>query len=100
MQFLLLDLGHIDLGFNPKNDIIRVYAHLGEEHTPVKQWLAACLWYNLYHNPMGGLKPLVGHDSSGHPEILARAKQGGISARNWMDSQLKKTDNKPAAGDA
>ncbi len=100
MQFLLLDLGHVDLGFNPKNDIVRVYAHLGEEHTPVKQWLAACLWYNLYHSPMGGLKPLVGHDSSGHPEILARAKQAGISARNWMDSQLKKTDNKPDAGDA
>ncbi len=44
MQFLLLDLGHIDLGFDPKNEILRVYAYLGQERTPVKEWLAACLW--------------------------------------------------------
>ena len=44
LQFLLLDLGHIDLGFDPRNNIVRIYACLGEERTPVKEWLAACLW--------------------------------------------------------
>ena len=43
MQWLLLDLGHIDLGFDPKNEILRAYAYLGDK-TPVKEWLAACLW--------------------------------------------------------
>ncbi len=28
-QFLLLDLGHADLSFDPKNEILRVYAYLG-----------------------------------------------------------------------
>jgi len=27
MQFLLLDLGHLDLGFDPKSEIVRVYAY-------------------------------------------------------------------------
>ena len=31
MQFLLLDLGHVDLGFDARNNILRVYACLGEE---------------------------------------------------------------------
>jgi hypothetical protein len=44
MQFLLLDLGHIDLGFDPRNNIIRVYACLGEEVTAIKEWLAANGW--------------------------------------------------------
>ena len=35
MQFLLLDLGHIDLGFDPKNEVLRTYAYLGDERTPV-----------------------------------------------------------------
>ncbi len=50
-QFLLLDLGHVDLGFDPKNEILRVYAYLGEDRTPVKVWLAACLWYMLTLRP-------------------------------------------------
>jgi hypothetical protein len=94
MQFLLLDLGHVDLGYNPKNEILRVYAHLGENDSAVKQWLAACLWYNLYHNPHGGLKPFASRWSDGHPVILARAREVGVSARDWMDSQLERTDRK------
>ena len=38
---LFLDLGHIGLGFDPKNEIVRVYAYLGEEQTSAKNWLAA-----------------------------------------------------------
>jgi len=53
LQFVLLDLGHIDVRFDPKNEILRVYAYLGEERTPVKEWLAACLWHNLCHNLHG-----------------------------------------------
>ncbi|MBT9438858.1 MAG: hypothetical protein GAS50_06665, partial [Desulfobacterales bacterium] len=52
MQFLLLDLGHLDIGFEVKNEILRVYAYLGEKRTPVKEWLAACLWHNLTYNPI------------------------------------------------
>ena len=81
MQFLLLDLGHVDVGFDPKNEILRVYAYLGEEKTPVKEWLAACLWHNL----AGGSNPrgLVIHES-----LLERAREAGISVREWMDSVI------------
>jgi hypothetical protein len=83
MQFLLLDLGHIDNGFEVKNEILRVYAYLGEERTPVKEWLAACLWHNLMYSPIDREHPcgLVRHE-----ELLERAKQVGISVRGWMDS--------------
>ena len=81
VQFLLLDLGHVDLGFDPKNEILRVYAYLGEERTPVKEWLAACLWYNLSvgGNPRGVVI---------QERLLERAEQLGISTREWMDSIL------------
>ena len=84
MQFLLLDLGHVDLGFDPKNEMLRVYAYLGEDRTPVKEWLAACLWYTLMYNRMG-------RNPAGlirHPELIERAKQAGISVREWMDARL------------
>ncbi len=81
MQFLLLNLEHIDLGFDPKNEILRVYAYLGEERTPVKEWLAACLWYNLtYCSIAGNPGGLVRHKN-----LLERAAQTGISLREWMD---------------
>jgi len=99
MQFLLLDLGHVDLGFDPKNEILRVYAYLGEERSAVKQWLVASLWCNLYHNPMGGLKPYEDQWSDRHSQILERAGELSISARDWMDSELERRDNKPDADD-
>lgn len=86
MQFLLLDLGHVelDLGFDPKNEILRVYAYLGEERTPLKEWLAACLWHSLaYHSIMGNRAGLVRHE-----DLLERAREAGISVREWMDSVL------------
>ena len=81
MHFLLLDLGHIDIGYEVKNEILRVYAYLGEERSAVKEWLAGCLWYNLTHNEQGGLLC--------HKELLERAEQVGISFREWMDSSLR-----------
>ena len=78
LQFLLLDLGHIDLGFDPRNDILRVYACLGEEVTPIKQWLAACLWYNLVNNEQGGLIR--------HTDLVQRCKDKGVTVDEWMNS--------------
>ncbi|MHC4395804.1 MAG: hypothetical protein ACYS1A_09125 [Planctomycetota bacterium] len=80
MQFLLLDIGHIDLGFDPRNNILRVYACLGEEVTAIKEWLAACLWYNLVHNQQGGL--------ISHTDLIQQCKDKGITVHEWMDSVL------------
>jgi len=87
LQFLLLDLGHIDLGFDPRNNILRVYACLGEEKTAVKEWLAACLWYNLVHNQHGGL---IGSWTSSHTDLIQRCKEKGVTVHEWMDSALRK----------
>jgi hypothetical protein len=78
-QFLLLDLGYVDLGCDPKNEILRVYAYLGEEKTPVKEWLAACLWHNLSGggNPRG----IVIQQA-----LNERALSLGISTREWIVS--------------
>ena len=85
MQFLLLDLGHIDIGFEIKNEILRVYAYLGVKRTPVKDWLAGCLWHNLMYNYMDANNPAgLVH----HKELLEHAEQAGISPREWMDSVL------------
>lgn len=81
MQFLLLDLGHVDLSCDPKNEIVRVYAYLGEEKTPVKEWLAACLWYNLSGggNPTGFVIQQALND---------HGLQSGVNTRAWIDSVL------------
>jgi hypothetical protein len=86
MQFLLLELGNIDMGFDPRNEILRVYAYLGETRTPVKEWLAACLWHNLAYNPIGGNPGgLVRHQ-----DLLDLATKAGISVRERMDRSLTK----------
>ena len=77
MQFLLLDLGHLDLGFEPKNEVLRVYAHLGDDRTPTKQWLAACLWHNLYRGALTSRQ-------------MACTKELGLSARQWMSAAIGK----------
>jgi hypothetical protein len=87
LQFLLLDLGHIDLGFDPRNNILRVYACLGEKRTPVKEWLAACLWYTLVHNQQGGL---IGSWTSSHTDLIERCKSKGVTVHEWIDSALRK----------
>jgi len=84
MQFLLLDLGHKDLGFDPKDEILRTYAYLGEEHTPVKRWLAACLWYQFVLNPPASLHRWGWR----YKDLLARAETQGVSLRAWIDGQL------------
>jgi hypothetical protein len=81
MQFLLLDLGHVYLGFDPKNEVLRVCVYLGEERTQVKEWLAACLWYHLH---------CCLHRGERHQELIARAAQAGYGLRGWMDAALAK----------
>jgi len=71
MQFLLLDLEHVSLGFNPRSEIMRVYKALGKK-TPVKEWLAASLWTAL----QAGRK--------GFRQSLSR----GVNTREWMEGQL------------
>jgi len=83
MQWLLLDLGHIDLGFNPKNEILRVYAYLGEK-TPAKEWLAACLWYTLVLERPASLY----NWGYRHRERMQAAQAKGIGVRDWVDGQL------------
>jgi hypothetical protein len=83
-QFLLLDLGHIDLGFDPKNEVSRVYAYLGEKRDKVKEWLAACLWYTVTLEPPASLHKWGWR----HKQLLLKAEEKGISVREWMDSGL------------
>jgi hypothetical protein len=90
MQFLLLDLGHVELGFDPKNEILRVYAYLGKARSPEMEWLAACLWRTLMHN-LGGL-------SSHHRDLLDRADQAQVNLREWMDCALGKRDDRQIPG--
>lgn len=84
MQFLLLDLGHVDLDYDPKNEILRVYAYLGEERTPVKEWLTASLWFMLTLSPPASLYKW----GRRHKELLETAMAQGISVREWMDTAL------------
>jgi len=84
MYFLLYDLEYVDFGFDPNNEIKHVYALLEGERgrNPTKEWLAACLWHNLFHNNQGGI--------TRHGDVLDRAKGTGLSVREWMDSNLNK----------
>lgn len=84
MQFVLLDLGHLDIGFDPKNEIIRVYAYLGEKKTPIKEWLAACLWHNLVCSRPAGL---IWGDK--YKNIIERAKGTGIRVNEWMELEME-----------
>jgi len=90
MQFLLLDLGHVDLGFDPKNEILRTYAYLGEERTPVKEWLAACLWYTITYNHIFIVPDYKVALGRAHKGLIDRATKAGISIREWADSALGK----------
>ncbi|TET23891.1 MAG: hypothetical protein E3J71_00765 [Candidatus Stahlbacteria bacterium] len=91
MQFLLLDLGHIGLGFDLKNEILRVYAHLGEERTPVKEWLAACLWHNACYNTTGGWE--FGILNKRHRESYEETTAKGVKVDVWI------TRNTPSNND-
>ncbi len=89
-QFLLLDLGHTDIGFDPKNEIIRVYAYLGPDRTPLKIWLAAYLWTNLaYNNGTFNNGALYWPRPSN--VALDQVSGNGISIREWFDLKLSQS---------
>ena len=90
MQFVLLDLGHVDLGFDPKNEILRVYAYLGEERNDLKEWLAASLWYTLMYHPLYGNPAGL---ALRHQDIIQQALEKGIKVREWIDSVLSANAN-------
>ncbi|MHB9033477.1 MAG: hypothetical protein ACYC6L_10555 [Anaerolineae bacterium] len=81
VQRLSLDPADLEPGCSPRDEIVRVYAYLGEEHPPTKEWLAACLWKSLAGagNPAG---LVIQH------ELAARALECGVSTRAWLDRQL------------
>ncbi len=83
LQFLLLDLGHVDLGFDPRDNVLRVYACLGEQWNPVKEWLAACLWYTLVHNQQGGL---IGSFMPSHTDLIEQCQAQGVTVTEWSDT--------------
>ncbi len=88
MQFLLLDLGHLGLGFDPKNEVLRTYAYLGEDRTPQKEWLAASLWHSLTYNHIfmdPDYRIALGR---AHQELIQHAASLGVCLREWMDSWL------------
>jgi hypothetical protein len=86
LQFLLLDLSHVDFGFDPKNEILRVYSYLGEERDSVKEWLVASLWCIIYRNPHGGLNPLWEYSRNAHFDIVSKTEGLGYSGRSWIDN--------------
>ncbi|MBN2380615.1 hypothetical protein JXM67_12510 [candidate division WOR-3 bacterium] len=108
MQFLLLDLGHIDLGLDIKNEVLRVYAHLGGDRTPakqkrnpadwyaeatsfqgrtpVKEWLAACLWHNMCYNTTGGWE--FGILNGRHVDFYREVRAKGVEVDSWISRIL------------
>jgi len=87
-QFLLLDLGYVDLGFNPANEVKRVFAYLGDARKPEQEWLAACLWYKVTLEPPASLYKWGWR----HKALLAKAVERGISVRTWIDAAMQDGD--------
>lgn len=84
MHFLQMDLSHIDLGFDPWPDIQRVYGNLGEDHSPVRMWLTASLWFTLALEPPASLYQW----GQRHRELLNNTEEKGISIRTWIDGKM------------
>jgi hypothetical protein len=82
MHVLLLDLGHADIGFDPRNEILRVYAYLGaqNERTATKEWLALRLWYQLYY---------ALHRRDVHQALVERMETAGLGLRGYVDAVLE-----------
>ena len=81
MHFLLLDLGHVDLGFDPTSEVLRVFAWFGEERSAYKEYWAALLWFQLRYNRPAGL--------TAHDELLSHAASFGVSTDTFFDRALE-----------
>ena len=78
IPFLLLDLGHLEVGFDPKNEILRVYAYLGEQRTPLQEWLAGCLWHSLRFSLLR---------RNADQALVERAAQAGLRLDRWIEER-------------
>ncbi|MBN2543980.1 hypothetical protein JXI42_14065 [bacterium] len=87
-HFLLLDLEYIDAGFNPKNEILRVYAYLGNEKTLVKEWLVACLWVNLCYSYMPTFPGSPGLFGNAHRDFMKKMERIGLPVNEWMSKNV------------
>ena len=86
--FVLMDLDHVDLGFDIKNEIVTAYAYLREK-TPVKEWLVGCLWYAMMYATGG----LAWGRRGRHRELVGSARQKGLEVNTWMQEQLNGEEN-------
>ncbi|MHA1987475.1 MAG: hypothetical protein ACW98D_12630 [Promethearchaeota archaeon] len=85
MDILLLDLGYLDLGFNQRNEILRVYAYLANNRNPVKEWLVGSLWHQLMFNEVN-LPRTPGLIN--HKDMLELAKKHNLNLFEWMESKM------------
>jgi hypothetical protein len=83
MQCTLIDLGHMGLDVDPKNEILRVYAYLGDR-TPIKEWLAACMWYKVTFEPPASLYKW----GWAYKDLTEHITQKGINLREWIDKVM------------
>ena len=85
LDILLLDLGYLDLGFNPRNEILRVYAYLMNNRNPIKEWLVGSMWHQLMFNE-------VNHPRTpgliNHKDMLELAKKHDLNLFEWMESKM------------
>jgi hypothetical protein len=75
LHLLLLDLAHLALPADPRSEIQRVYAYVGEASAE-KRWLAASLWHNLRYNRPAGL--------ARHKELVEQTASLGIELDSWL----------------
>jgi len=86
LDILLLDLGYLDLGFNPRNEILRVYAYLADNRNPIKEWLVGSMWHQLMFNEVN-LPRTPGLIS--HKDMLELANKHNLNLFEWMESKIK-----------
>lgn len=82
-EFLLLDLSYKNLGFDIKNEILRVYAYLGNNNNPTAKWLVASLWFMLTYGHASLLSSF-----SHHEDLIKKANNEGLNVCTWMNTIL------------
>ena len=75
----------MDLGSDPKNEVVRVYAYPGEQRTPIKQWLSGCLWHGLTYSR---LEPTYPAGLVRRKALLEHAAGLGLRVREWIDAAV------------
>ncbi len=86
LDILLLDLGYLDLGFNPRNEISRVYAYLANNRNQIKEWLVGSMWHQLMFNEVNIPRTpgLINHK-----DMLELANKHSLNLFEWMESKMQ-----------